>query len=162
MECIYCHEESEFRRSIMEELCTLPYSTVYVFRSQTYYGRCVVAFRLRHVNELFELTAEERHGYMDDVARTASAIQRAVGAEKINYAIYGDLMPHVHFHLVPKRPGAPDWGGPFRMDAPVTELPEEEMRALRAALLREFKAWPSAAGGRHTKYFVLYCLHNKR
>ena len=41
MECIYCHEESEFRRSIMEELCTLPYSTVYVFRSQTYYGRCV-------------------------------------------------------------------------------------------------------------------------
>ena len=111
MECIYCHEESEFRRSIMEELCTLPYSTVYVFRSQTYYGRCVVAFRLRHVNELFELTAEERHGYMDDVARTASAIQRAVGAEKINYAIYGDLMPHVHFHLVPKRPGAPDWGG---------------------------------------------------
>lgn len=77
---------------------------------------------------------------MDDVARTASAIQRAVGAEKINYAIYGDLMPHVHFHLVPKRPGAPDWGGPFRMDAPVTELPEEEMRALRAALLREFKA----------------------
>ena len=58
MECIYCHEESEFRRSIMEELCTLPYSTVYVFRSQTYYGRCVVAFRLRHVNELFELTAE--------------------------------------------------------------------------------------------------------
>ena len=124
MECIYCHEESEFRRSIMEELCTLPYSTVYVFRSQTYYGRCVVAFRLRHVNELFELTAEERHGYMDDVARTASAIQRAVGAEKINYAIYG----------------APDWGGPFRMDAPVTELPEEEMRALRAALLREFKA----------------------
>ena len=35
MECIYCHEESEFRRSIMEELCTLPYSTVYVFRSQT-------------------------------------------------------------------------------------------------------------------------------
>ena len=91
MECIYCHEESEFRRSIMEELCTLPYSTVYVFRSQTYYGRCVVAFRLRHVNELFELTAEERHGYMDDVARTASVIQRAVGAEKINYAIYGDL-----------------------------------------------------------------------
>ena len=140
MECIYCHEESEFRRSIMEELCTLPYSTVYVFRSQTYYGRCVVAFRLRHVNELFELTAEERQGYMDDVARTASAIQRAVGAEKINYAIYGDLMPHVHFHLVPKRPGAPDWGGPFRMDAPVTELPEVEMRALRAALLREFKA----------------------
>lgn len=104
MECIYCHEESEFRRSIMEELCTLPYSTVYVFRSQTYYGRCVVAFRLRHVNELFELTAEERQGYMDDVARTASAIQRAVGAEKINYAIYGDLMPHVHFHLFTSKP----------------------------------------------------------
>ena len=78
MECIYCHEESEFRRSIMEELCTLPYSTVYVFRSQTYYGRCVVAFRLRHVNELFELTAEERHGYMDDVARTASARKRSI------------------------------------------------------------------------------------
>ena len=49
-------------------------------------------------------------------------------------------MPHVHFHLVPKRPGAPDWGGQFRMDAPVTELPEEKMRALRAALLRELKA----------------------
>ena len=86
MECIYCHEESEFRRSIMEELCTLPYSTVYVFRSQTYYGRCVVAFRLRHVNELFELTAEERQGYMDDVARIAT---RAAVLHKGRLAMLG-------------------------------------------------------------------------
>jgi diadenosine tetraphosphate (Ap4A) HIT family hydrolase len=36
--------------------------------------------------------------------------------DKINYAIFGDLYPHLHMHLVPKYKGGPEWGGPFVLD----------------------------------------------
>jgi diadenosine tetraphosphate (Ap4A) HIT family hydrolase len=58
---------------------------------------------------------------MDDVARAAAAVQKAFGPGKINYGAYGDKMPHVHMHIVPKYPDAPKWGGTFDM------MPEEKV-----------------------------------
>ena len=63
-------------------------------------GYTVVIFK-RHANELFELSDVELAGYARDVADTAAALQRVFGAVKINYAILGNLCPHVHYHLVP-------------------------------------------------------------
>lgn len=134
MGCMYC-QDSEFRDSLMEFLCNLPHSTVYVMRNQRYYGRCVAAFRGRHVQELYELTPEELNGYMADVARVAQAVQAVSGAAKINYAVYGDIASHVHFHIVPKQRQGDDWGGPFRMDGGDVTLPEAEWTRLREKLL---------------------------
>lgn len=133
MDCIYCGD-SDFRESIMEKLCDLDYSTVYLFQDQRYYGRCVVAFRLYHADELYELKPEELNGYMAEVAKTAKAVQQVSGAAKINYAIYGDKMSHVHVHVVPKQKDGDDWGGPFRMDGDSVFLPENERDKLRQAL----------------------------
>jgi len=56
----------------------------------------------RHANELFELSDTElRRLYWRDIAGTAAALQRVVGAVKINYAVLGNLRPHVHCHLIP-------------------------------------------------------------
>ena len=35
------------------------------------------------------------------MADTAAALQRVFGAVKINYAVLGNLCPHVHCHLIP-------------------------------------------------------------
>jgi diadenosine tetraphosphate (Ap4A) HIT family hydrolase len=40
---------------------------------------------------------------------------QAFSPQKINYGAYGDKMPHVHFHIVPKYADAPKWGGAFDM-----------------------------------------------
>ena len=132
--CMYCYDNA-FRDSLMERLCELPYSTVYTMRDQRYYGRCVAAFRGRQVQELYELTPEELAGYMADVARVARAAREVSGAAKINYAIYGDIASHVHFHIVPKQREGDDWGGPFRMDGESVRLTDGEWTRLREKLL---------------------------
>ena len=43
---------------LMIELAPLQVSTLYLFREQTYRGRCLVAYRA-HVNELYELPPDE-------------------------------------------------------------------------------------------------------
>lgn len=134
LECMYCRD-NDFRRSLMEFLCDLPHTAVYVMRDQRYYGRCVAAFRDRHAQELYELTPEELTGYMADVARVAQAVQAVSGAAKINYAIYGDIASHVHFHIVPKQRQGDDWGGPFRMDGEPVPLSGEAWTHLREQLL---------------------------
>ena len=138
MECMYC-KENDFRRTRMEEICQLPSAAVMLFRDQRYYGRCVVAFRGRHVNELHELTPAELVEYSAAVAKTAKAVQQVSGAAKLNYAIYGDGMPHVHVHIVPKQRGGEDWGSPFRMDGTPKYLEEDEWVSLRAAILKELE-----------------------
>jgi ATP adenylyltransferase len=98
----------------MIEICKLEASTLYLFKEQTYRGRCVVAYN-GHKNELFDLNNEERAVYMNDVARVAGAISKAFSADKINYGAYADTMTHLHYHIVPKYKNGPSFGGTFEM-----------------------------------------------
>ena len=123
--CMYC-EENETLLGMMIPLAELPMSKVYLFRDQTYYGRCIVAYK-KHADELFELPEADRNAYMKDVAKVTEAVSRAVKAEKINLGMYGDKVKHVHFHVVPKQVDGPGYGGTFEMSCnPPKHLSEEE------------------------------------
>lgn len=118
--CMYCAKDNRVT-DIMIEICELDASILYLFKEQTYKGRCVVAYKKEHKNEIFELSEEERNLFMNDVARVAAAVNKAFAPGKINYGAYGDKMPHVHFHIVPKYEAAPKWGSTFDM------MPEEKV-----------------------------------
>ncbi len=67
------------------------------------------------VTELFELAVDERATFLEEVAQVAQAVSRATGANKINYECLGNVVPHVHMHIFPRRltdgqPLAPVWG----------------------------------------------------
>lgn len=109
--CFYCEKAQELK-SVLIEVCDLQVSTVFFSREQTYKGRCSVAFRDHH-KELFELTPSELAEYMQDVTSVAGILHRLYHPDKINYAIFGDIINHVHFNLVPKYKDAPRWGEPF-------------------------------------------------
>ena len=112
-ECFYC-EKDEKLTNLMIEICKLEASTVYLFKEQTYKGRCVVAYN-DHKSEIFNLDDEERSQYMKDVARVAGALNKAFSPDKINYGAYADTMTHLHFHIVPKYKDGPSFGGTFEM-----------------------------------------------
>jgi diadenosine tetraphosphate (Ap4A) HIT family hydrolase len=57
--------------------------------------------------EPFELPERERGAFWDDVMRAARAVVSVTGAIKMNYAIYGNTIPHVHVHLFPRYPDDP-------------------------------------------------------
>ena len=86
--CFYCSKNQDLD-NLMIKICDLKASTVYLFKEQTYKGRCNVVFK-EHKSEVTDLTPEELADYMSDVAKTASAIQSAFGPNKINYGASWD------------------------------------------------------------------------
>ncbi|ACB77176.1 HIT family protein [Opitutus terrae] len=112
-DCFYCRKDQRLH-DLMIEIAPLRVSTLYLFKEQTYRGRCVLAAR-QHVNEWFELPEAELALFAQDIARAARAIKAATGAAKINYGAYSDKLPHLHVHLVPKYPNGPTWGSTFTM-----------------------------------------------
>lgn len=109
----------------MIPICDLTVSKAFLFREQTYHGRCLVAYN-GHVNDLNELAPEELNAFMADVARVTRAMQRVFNPEKINYGAYSDKLSHLHFHLAPKYVDGPDYGGTFQMNPGKVFLSDEE------------------------------------
>ncbi len=112
-DCFYC-EKDQRQADLMVKVGDLSVSSLFVFKEQTYAGRCLVAYR-GHVNELFELTDAERDAFCKDVADAARAMKVALQPAKINYGAYSDKLGHLHVHLVPKYVDGPDYGSTFRM-----------------------------------------------
>ncbi|WP_028558795.1 HIT family protein [Paenibacillus pinihumi] len=111
-DCIYCRQDEGLLR-LMLPVCSLQASEVYLFKDQLYPGRCVVALK-EHKREMFELDDVTLQDYMRDVSRTAQALQQMYQPDKLNYAVYGDIVDHFHVHLVPKYKDGFGWGQPFQ------------------------------------------------
>lgn len=65
-------------------------------------GHAAVVFRGRHVAELTDLTSEELAHYWRDIHHVGRAIDRAFAPCHVNYLLLGNLVPHVHVHVVPR------------------------------------------------------------
>lgn len=122
-DCLYC-QNNETLHNLMIEICHLRVSRLFLFKEQTYRGRCLVAYD-KHVNDLNELSDDERNAFMADVAQVTRAMQQAFSPEKINYGAYSDKLSHLHFHLAPKYVGGPDYGGTFQMNPGKVYLSDE-------------------------------------
>jgi diadenosine tetraphosphate (Ap4A) HIT family hydrolase len=132
--CGYCGGPEALEKAMLK-ITDLPYSTIYLNRNQLHRGRCVVAFR-EHRTEYFQLDKDENAGFFADVSLTARALYDLFQPQKINYATFGDLVPHVHVHLVPKYAAGPQWGTPFQ-DEPKKFLGDSEYRELMDRIRKE-------------------------
>ncbi len=98
-------------------------------------GFCRVVWR-DHVRELSDLAPAQRRYLLDVVAATEAAVRAVVHPDKINLASLGNLVPHLHWHVIPRWSDdshfpAPIWAAPLR-PAPVRPQPADA--DLRAAL----------------------------
>lgn len=122
--CLYCTQD-QLRKELMIEICKLDVSTVYLFREQSHYGRCIVTFKDHNI-ELFELSDADLLSFMKDVNRVATVINNLFKPDKINYGAYSDKLKHLHMHLVPKYTDGLDFGNVFLMNPKQTYLKESE------------------------------------
>lgn len=123
-DCMYCMKD-ERQDNLMIEIAKLGVSTVFLFKEQTYRGRCNVVFK-DHVKELFDLSEQELAAFMIDVKKVAAAVDKAFHPNKINYGAYGDTLHHLHMHIVPKYEGRENWGSTFEMNPGKTYLSDRE------------------------------------
>lgn len=55
-----------------------------------------------HVKEMTDLDAAERGRVMEVVFAVESAQRAVMAPEKINLASFGNMTPHVHWHVIPR------------------------------------------------------------
>lgn len=134
-QCLYC-TNNETLHDLMIEVAHLSCSRVFIFKEQTYHGRCLVSYD-EHVDDLNLLTDEQRNAFMADVARTTRAMQKIFNPDKINYGAYSDTLSHLHFHLIPKYKGGPDFGGVFQMNPKQVYLTDAEYQEMAEKLKAE-------------------------
>lgn len=137
-DCAYC-AKGELVAKFAIEICELPASTVYLFKEQSHYGRCVVASKY-HVSEMIELSKEDREAFIADVTTVANAIHAVCHPDKLNYGMYGDTGHHLHMHLCPKYKDGFEWGGTFEMNPNAKHLSDAEYEELKEKLKKAILA----------------------
>lgn len=116
----------------------LELSRAFLHEDQFFPGYVLLVLR-RHVTELYDLTAAERATLMEEVSRVAQALARVFHPVKMNYELLGNLVPHIHWHLVPRLatdPGlrAPIWTVEHRPAPLAPAAARERIEAIRRAL----------------------------
>jgi diadenosine tetraphosphate (Ap4A) HIT family hydrolase len=91
------------------ELCDTPGNTLWqdelcrviLVDNAHYPGFCRVILN-RHVKEMTDLPLQERQRMMEVVFATEAAVRDVVQPDKINLASLGNMVPHVHWHVIPR------------------------------------------------------------
>jgi diadenosine tetraphosphate (Ap4A) HIT family hydrolase len=119
-------------------VAVLSISSLYLTRNQTYRGHCQLIFDRRHAARPDQLSAEEWTSWCADLFLAQAAIMRSVRADHINIESLGNVVPHLHWHIVPRYRSDPRWGAPiWQTEMPQTLLTAEDHHRLMASLRRE-------------------------
>ncbi len=65
-------------------------------------GHVAVVFRGRHVADFGDLTPQELSDYWRDVQHVGRAVSQAFTPCHVNYMLLGNIVPHLHVHVVPR------------------------------------------------------------
>lgn len=99
-----------------------------------YPGFCRVIWQ-DHVVEMSDLSATDRAHLLDVLCLVEQVVRRTMRCDKINLASFGNQVPHLHWHVIPRFTDdahfpQPVWAAPVRVVAPRT-LAERAERAAR-------------------------------
>ncbi len=106
-------------------IARLSVSSFYLSKDQTYRGRSVVIFDPRHAARPDELTREEWTALSADLYVAQRAVVRTVRPDHVNLESLGNVVPHLHWHILPRYLEDARWGRPIWL----TSL--EDMREVR-------------------------------
>jgi diadenosine tetraphosphate (Ap4A) HIT family hydrolase len=141
-ECYFCKLLDVSRReSIPRWIADLQVSTAILEGNQICRGYTILVYNKAHATELFQLEKEDRIAYLEDLNKVARAIYDAYHPHKMNYELLGNIVPHLHWHIIPRRKTDsielhwPIWGKDYTKKT----LPDEEyqkiIEEIRAHLL---------------------------
>jgi len=104
-------------------------------------GFCRVIWNA-HAKEMTDLSLADRADLMSAIWQVEAAIREVMQPDKINLASLGNMVPHLHWHIIPRYADdaqfpAPVWAEPKRVTAPdVMAARRALLPALRAAILK--------------------------
>jgi diadenosine tetraphosphate (Ap4A) HIT family hydrolase len=107
-----------------------------------YPGFCRVIWK-HHIKEMTDLSVTEREHFMATVFSVEAAIREVMQPDKINLASFGNMTPHLHWHVIPryvtdKHFPQPIWGTEQREGS--FSLPPRWQVLLTASVLTKLEA----------------------
>jgi diadenosine tetraphosphate (Ap4A) HIT family hydrolase len=110
-----------------------------------YPGFCRVIWN-NHVKEMTDLVPADRSALMQAVCKVEDAIREVMAPHKVNLASLGNVVPHLHWHVIPRYEDdahfpAPVWATAQRESvAEVLQARAARLPALRAAIIARMEA----------------------
>jgi len=136
LDCFMCQDPmfSQKGSQYPQKIAELDVSTAIVNRDwQFFKGSTILVFQ-DHVTELHHLPQELQRRFLEDASLMAGALEKAFPGTKLNHALFGNTMPHLHWHMMVRRQSDPDpkstiWESPFpileQSDADFLSIAEE-------------------------------------
>ena len=130
--CLRWDEHADLR------IAELEHSYVILNRDQFFPGYALL-FTKGHVTELFHLDRAMRTGLVEEVSRVAEALFSVFRPDKINYELLGNMVPHIHWHIVPRFSTEalwprPIWAEPHADLILTSDQYQDRIRLIRQAL----------------------------
>jgi len=134
-DCELCAAKNE------DVLVNTPKFRVILVDDANYPGFCRVIWNA-HVKEMTDLAIVDRSALMQAVCKVEQAIRDVMLPHKINLASLGNMVPHLHWHVIPRYQDDahfpnPVWAATDRVSAEV-ETKRALLPELREVLRREF------------------------
>jgi diadenosine tetraphosphate (Ap4A) HIT family hydrolase len=103
-----------------------------------YPGFCRVVLE-RHVAEMTDLAPADRDTVMATVYAVESVLRALMSPHKINLASLGNMVPHLHWHVIPRFREDPHFPAPVWASARRTAVPARSVAdaALASALVAQ-------------------------
>lgn len=101
MSCVFCDRRQLSDGDDAFLVHRFPLSDLIVGQHQYFHGYCVLVFR-EHVVEPMDLSPSDQAQFFKELMASSSALQKAFLPHKMNYACYGNVVPHMHWHLIPR------------------------------------------------------------
>jgi diadenosine tetraphosphate (Ap4A) HIT family hydrolase len=98
----------------------------------SYPGFCRVIWD-EHVKEMSDLRAADRALLMDAVWKVEETLREIMQPDKVNLASFGNVVPHLHWHVIPRFKGDAHFPNPIWGE--VKRTPDSSELSRRRALL---------------------------
>lgn len=137
MTCLICAAQNE------DILLQTPHLRVIAVHNETHAPAFCRVIWQEHIAEMTDLSAAQRAEIMEMVYRVEAAMRQVLRPRKINLASLGNVVPHLHWHVIARFDDdacfpAPIWANPVREQQ--MALPEDWVQQVKQVLLHMGKA----------------------
>ena len=120
--------------SIWSPVLPLRVSHVGLYEDERFPGRCLLVLD-RHYENIADVEEQILTEYLADLQDLSRAVGAATGAARVDYAVLGNAVPHVHWHVIPRsKQEACFWGAPWADAREWANLSPEASTRLASAL----------------------------
>ena len=151
--CPLCDKLSRLRELPDDEIVwQFPHAVALLGPWQYHTGYCILV-SLSHATEIHQLPLAERSAFLEEMVLLTNAIDLAFKPRKMNCELLGNQVPHLHWHLFPRRADDPEtlkavWLAFDRAEHDIYErqrlqaasLPRAEITARLRSTLRQLHA----------------------